>query len=206
MPGSPSLPRCFSTARTCVPTTRRRAQKGGSLHALGRSRGGWGTKACAVCDAQGRPLGFALIPGQASELRAAPDLLLLVAWLGTVRRVVCDAAYSSAAWFALVMEAGALPVVRANPTHPQPKHFNRAAYRRRTRSKTYGPSSRSGAPSPTRYDKTAKSFERRPLSRRRLPMAFLTGPKFSSLPLSYRDHLTICSKLHGRGSIDQRSP
>ena len=38
-----------------------------------------------------------MIPGQASELRATPKLLL-AALLGTVRRVVGDAA-SSAAWF-----------------------------------------------------------------------------------------------------------
>ena len=111
-----------------------------------------------MCDAQGRPLGFALIPGQASELRAAPDLLLLVAWLGTVRRVVCDAAYSSAAWFALVMEAGALPVVRANPTHPQPKHFNRAAYRRRHKLENLWAKLKEWRAVATRYDKTAKSF------------------------------------------------
>ena len=39
-----------------------------------------------------------MIPGQASELRAAPKLLL-AALLGTVRRVLGDAASSSAAWF-----------------------------------------------------------------------------------------------------------
>ena len=31
--------------------------------ALGRSRGGLGTKVCAACDAAGRPLAFALLPG-----------------------------------------------------------------------------------------------------------------------------------------------
>src|SRR3954463_6273865 len=70
----------------------------GRAHALGRSRGGYGTKICTLCDAQGRPLGFALIPGQASELRAAPKLLL-AALLGTVRRILGDAASPSAAWF-----------------------------------------------------------------------------------------------------------
>jgi Putative transposase of IS4/5 family (DUF4096) len=46
-----------------------RAQKGGTgrerdrREALGRSRGGFGTEACAACDAAGRPLAFALLPG-----------------------------------------------------------------------------------------------------------------------------------------------
>jgi transposase len=111
-----------------------------------------------VCDARGRPLGFALIPGQASELRAAPELLLLAALLGTIRRVVCDAAYSSAAWFALVMEAGAVPVVRANPTHPQPNHFDRAAYRRRHKVENMWATLKEWRAIATRYDKTANSF------------------------------------------------
>ena len=111
-----------------------------------------------MCDAQGRPLGFALIPGQASELRVAPDLLLLAALLGTVRRVVGDAAYSSAGWFALVMEAGALPVVHANPTHPQPKHFDRAAYRRRHKVENLWARLKEWRAIATRYDKIAASF------------------------------------------------
>jgi transposase len=99
-----------------------------------------------------------LIPGQASELRAAPALLLLAALLGTVRRVVCDAAYSSAAWFALVMEAGALPVVRANPTHRRAEHFDRAAYRRRHRVENCWAKLKEWRAVATRYDKTAASY------------------------------------------------
>jgi transposase len=71
--------------------------------------------------------------------------------------VVCDAAYSSAAWFALVMEAGALPVVRFNPTHPKAKHFDRAAYRRRHRVENCWARLKEWRAVPTRYDKTAAS-------------------------------------------------
>ena len=70
-------------------------------------------------------------PGQAAELRAAPGLLLLAARLGPIRRVVCEAACASAAGFARVREACALPVLRANPSHQQHEHVDRAAYRRR---------------------------------------------------------------------------
>ena len=99
-----------------------------------------------------------MIPGQASELRAAPALLLVAALLGAVRRVVCDAAYSSAAWSALVMEAGALPVVRSNPTHPRAKRFDRAAYRRRHRVENLWARLKEWRAVATRYDKTAASF------------------------------------------------
>jgi hypothetical protein len=42
---------------------------------LGRSRGGYGTKACVIADGTGQAIGFALVPGQAHELPLAPDLV-----------------------------------------------------------------------------------------------------------------------------------
>ncbi|TWA70201.1 DDE family transposase [Azospirillum brasilense] len=46
--------------------------------ALGRSRGGYGTKACVIAGGGGRALGFALAPGQAHELPLAPVLLAIL--------------------------------------------------------------------------------------------------------------------------------
>src|SRR4051812_48530159 len=43
--------------------------------ALGRSRGGYGTKACVIADGRGRAVAFALAPGQAHELPMGPGLL-----------------------------------------------------------------------------------------------------------------------------------
>jgi len=43
--------------------------------ALGRSRGGYGTKACVITDGAGRAISFALAPGQAHELPLAADLV-----------------------------------------------------------------------------------------------------------------------------------
>lgn len=48
-------------------------------HALGRSRGGWGTKLSLVTDGQGLPLAASVQPGQASDLTAAPALLEAIA-------------------------------------------------------------------------------------------------------------------------------
>ena len=42
--------------------------------ALGRSRGGYGTKACVIADGRGRAVAFALAPGQAHELPMSPGL------------------------------------------------------------------------------------------------------------------------------------
>jgi hypothetical protein len=55
--------------------------KGGSQaerddrEALGRSRGGYGTKACGIADASGRAIAFRIAPGQAHELPHAIPLL-----------------------------------------------------------------------------------------------------------------------------------
>ena len=72
----------FSTALRSGRTTRRRGrQKRGSgaqrdvREALGRSRGGYGTKACVITDGAGRPISFALAPGQAHELPLASELV-----------------------------------------------------------------------------------------------------------------------------------
>src|SRR3954454_864297 len=64
-----------------APQGRGCAQKGGTSRqrdrreALGRSRGGFGTKACVIADGRGRAVAFALAPGQAHELPLAPGLL-----------------------------------------------------------------------------------------------------------------------------------
>lgn len=92
-------------------------------------------------------------------MRAAPALLLIAALLGHIRRVVCDGAYASAAWLSLVLEAGAKPVVRSNPTHRQREpHFDRAAYRRRHRVENLWARLKEWRALATRYDKTAASF------------------------------------------------
>jgi hypothetical protein len=43
--------------------------------ALGRSRGGYGTKASAIADGRGCAFAFALAPGQAHEMPTAPGLV-----------------------------------------------------------------------------------------------------------------------------------
>ena len=127
------------------------------MHALGRSRGGYGTKACAICDGRGRALAFCLIPGQASELRAAPLLLAAARAMGLIGRVVADRAYSSAAWRQVIQTAGAEPVVPANPTHP-PVRYDLAAYRRRHRVENLWARLKEWRALATRYDKTKTSF------------------------------------------------
>lgn len=125
--------------------------------ALGRSRGGYGTKACAVCDGRGRALAFHLVPGQASELRVAPVLLAAACTLGAIGRVVADRGYSSAAWRSLIRAAGAEAAVPSQPTHP-PVAYDQAAYGRRHRIENLWARLKEWRALATRYDKTAASY------------------------------------------------
>ena len=85
-------------------------------------------------------------------------MLRLVALLGTILRVVCDDAYCSAAWSALIREIGAVPVVRSNPTHPRAAPYDRRVYRRRHRIENLWARLKEWRAIATRYDKTAASF------------------------------------------------
>lgn len=127
------------------------------MNALGRSRGGYGTKAVVACDARGRALGFVVLPGQASELKAAPELLVRVRELGRIGLVICDRGYSSAAWRTAICTVGAKPVVPPHPTHA-PVGYDKAAYRRRSRVERLWGRLKEWRAVATRYEKTASAF------------------------------------------------
>ena len=81
----------------------------GAGEALGRSRGGYGTKACVIADGAGRAIAFVLAPGQAHELPLAPLLLavlsLIPAW------IVGDRGYASHAFRQHIWDLGARPAI-----------------------------------------------------------------------------------------------
>src|SRR3954447_20547655 len=84
------------------PESGRGGSKGGSSaerdtrEALGRSRGGSGTKACVIADGLGRAVAFILAPGQAHELPQAIPLLERLP--GVPKWVVADRGFSSHAF------------------------------------------------------------------------------------------------------------
>ena len=71
-----------------------RWRKGGThKEAFGRSRGGFTTKIHARTDGQGRPLGFVLTGGEASDYGAVPTLLNIP--LHKPRLFLADKGYDS---------------------------------------------------------------------------------------------------------------
>jgi transposase len=108
-------------------------------HALGRSQGGFGTKAHLVCDSHGIVLAVWATPGQCHESQAFTIVLLRAKrprqagrrrW---PRRVGADKGYSYPgirAWLRRHHIGGVIPTRK---DQPREESFDRAAYRRRSR-------------------------------------------------------------------------
>jgi transposase len=111
----------------------RRRKRGQENQALGRSRGGFGTKIHIKCDLEGHPLDFHLTANQASDtkqfeilLDSDPDVI--------PRGVVADKGYDAAGNRAAARRRGAVPIIpyRKN-TKGRARFFPRRLYRLRAR-------------------------------------------------------------------------
>jgi transposase len=106
-------------------------------HALGRARGGYGTKAHLVVDGQGIPLHVEFTPAQTHEVKAAPQVLdpekLPLRYLGEPLALAGDKGYSSKAFRALLLSDGIAPVIpqRANEKLLSDESFPTELYRQR---------------------------------------------------------------------------
>src|SRR5512135_244168 len=123
--------------------------------ALGRSRGGYGTKACVIADGDGRALAFALVPGQAHELPLASDLLNglpdIPGW------VVGDRGYASHAFRQRIWDSGARPAIPAK-SNEAPVACPAWIYNNRNRVERLWARLKEWRAVATRYEKTALSF------------------------------------------------
>lgn len=108
-------------------------------HALGRSRGGFGTKIHLAVDRCGTPLGVLLTPGQASESLSCDDLLSCVrlprARGGRPRTrprvVVADKGYNSGRLRTWMRSRSITPVIPTFQNQPRDPAFDPQVYRER---------------------------------------------------------------------------
>lgn len=124
-----------TTARAHIHAAGARRDSVGSVagepdhHALGRSRGGWGTKTHAAIDASRGVLSFTLTPGQAGD---SPEMIAVLGGIRVARprgrprtrpeRVLADKAYSSRANRVYLARRG----IRATIPVPADQAGNRA--------------------------------------------------------------------------------
>jgi len=127
----------------------------GNTQALGRSRGGFGSKIVGVCDAAGRLVDFVLVPGQAHEL--APSLLLLKHLPKAPAWALADMACDAKAFRAAAREMGAIPVGPARKGTKQPEPCPAFIYRHRNLIERCCARLKERRAIATRYDKTATS-------------------------------------------------
>jgi transposase len=129
---------------------------GGQAEALGRSRGGLGSKIVGVCDAAGRLVDFVLVPGQAHEL--APSLLLLKRLPEAPDWALADMACDAQEFRSAVRAMGAIPVVPSRRGAKQPQPCPAYIYRHRNLIERCWSRLKERRAIATRYDKTAISY------------------------------------------------
>ncbi len=100
-------------------------------HALGRSRGGFGTKVSVVCDARGLPLAAEVRPGQQHDSKAVQAVVRAATVSATPRCLTADKAYSMAWIREWLHGRGIVPVIPTRSDQEADRRFDRGRYRRR---------------------------------------------------------------------------
>lgn len=101
---------------------------GESAQAVGRSRGGRGTKIHALVDANGRPCVMLLTGAQAADVSVAGALVMA---LPPSAELMADKAYDANWLRALLASRGTAAVIPNKDNRKQPLHFDPFAYRAR---------------------------------------------------------------------------
>ena len=110
------------------PPFRGRGKRGEEVQAIGRSRGGRTSKIHALADHRGRPIAFALTPGNVADITVAQAIVAAVA---APKRLIADKAYDAEHfrnWLAQRRTKAVIPSTASRRT-PYPLDCN--AYRRR---------------------------------------------------------------------------
>lgn len=145
--------------RACPPLRRRVKKKwdgtgGQDEQALGRSRGGFGTKIHAAVSPLGHPVELRLTPGQASDIKQAEGLL----GDHEPEAVIADKGYDSDAFVAAVEGRGAEAVIPPLGCRTEARPYDRHLYRERNVGERFWSRVKQYRRVATRYDKKARNF------------------------------------------------
>ncbi|WP_298016094.1 IS5 family transposase [uncultured Parasphingopyxis sp.] len=132
-----------------------RGKKGGAqAQALGRSRGGFGTKIHAVVDALGLPVRFALGPGQQNDIVPACNLIRGL----SARQVLADRACDANSLHDIILEQGGDPVIPPRRNRNYQHRYDHIAYKQRWGIEAFFAKLKQRRRIATRYDKLAANF------------------------------------------------
>lgn len=130
-------------------------KRGAQAQAIGRSRGGLGTKVHGVVDGVGRLIAFTITAGQVSDHRPAPELL---AALPAPDTCLADGGYDSDRLRMLLIQRGTTPVIPNRHTRKRPHPFDPTAYRSRNLIERMFCRLKDWRRIATRYDKLATNY------------------------------------------------
>ena len=137
------------------PSLGERLKKGEFEEAIGRSRGGRTSKIHALADDRGRPVAFALTPGNVADVIMAAPLLGAVA---KPKRLLADKAYDADSlrrWLKQRKIKAAIPSTASRRT---PYPLDRAAYKRRNVIERMFCKLKNWRRVATRYDRHAQNY------------------------------------------------
>jgi transposase len=122
--------------------------------ALGRSRGGFGTKIHGSFDGLGHPVELKLTPGQASDIGQAAELLAD----HEPEVVIADKGYDGDAFVDEVESRGAAAVIPPKKNRLQPREYDRHTYKERDLVERFWSKAKQYRRVATRYEKKAANF------------------------------------------------
>jgi transposase len=131
-------------------------QRGAKSQAIGVSRGGQTTKVHVITDVLGRPAVIHLTPGNASDIKAAPEVI--AAAPGRLRRLLADRGYDADALRRDLRAVGTMPVIPGRRTRKRPIHHDNDRYKDRWRIEAAFCRLKDFRRIATRYDKLAANF------------------------------------------------
>ena len=124
--------------------------------ALGRSRGGFGTKVHALTDALGNPLDFVLTGGQASDIGQAEALLELTP--AGAEALAGDKGYDSDEFIRAILARGMAAVIPPRANRKEPRECDWFAYKERHLIECFFGKIKHYRRIFSRYEKTARNY------------------------------------------------
>ena len=111
-------------AHACASGCKKNSQE---EQALGRSKGGFTTKIHALVDALGLPLKFILTPGQASEIKQAPELIKDIKGAN----ILADKAFDCDEFVNQIITQDCVPVIPPRSNRKDPREVDYYLYKER---------------------------------------------------------------------------
>ncbi|MGB9388139.1 MAG: IS5 family transposase [Pseudolabrys sp.] len=131
------------------------AKGGNGAQAVGRSRGGRTSKIHCLADDRGRPVAFALTPGNVADISMAMPLLAAVA---RPNRLIADKAYDADSLRNWLKIRRIKAVIPSTATRTVPYPLDRAVYRRRNLIERLFCRLKNWRRLATRYDRLARNY------------------------------------------------